>query len=228
MKNISEVMGVSRSQQYERFKSGQKGRPRFYRKADDAVYLGMIRMVISVRTTYGYRRVAAMINRELLEKGQSVVNSKRIYRLMKMAGMLLQKGSGLPARSHDGRVMTTYSNRRWCSDSFEISCWNKEKVRVAFSLDCCDREAISYVGTTGGIDGDLIRDLMLEAVAVRFGDVLHRNHPIEWFSDNGPAYISEDTHLFAEAIGLKVCTTPYYSPESNGMAEAFVKKFKRD
>jgi transposase InsO family protein len=34
--------------------------------------------------------------------------------------------------------------------------------------------------------------------------------------------------LFGEAIGLQVCTTPYYSPESNGMAEAFVKTFKRD
>ena len=27
--------------------------------------------------------------------------------------------------------------------------------------------------------------------------------------------------------GLLVCTTPAYSPESNGMAEAFVKTFKR-
>jgi hypothetical protein len=27
-------------------------------------------------------------------------------------------------------------------------------------------------------------------------------------------------------MGLKVCTTPYYSPKSNGMA--FVKTFKRD
>jgi putative transposase len=33
---------------------------------------------------------------------------------------------------------------------------------------------------------------------------------------------------FARQLGFSVCTTPSYSPESNGMAEAFVKTFKRD
>ena len=27
---------------------------------------------------------------------------------------------------------------------------NGERVRIAFTLDCCDREAISWVATTGG------------------------------------------------------------------------------
>jgi len=31
-----------------------------------------------------------------------------------------------------------------------------------------------------------------------------------------------------EKLGLLICTTPAYSPESNGMAESFVKTFKRD
>jgi len=33
---------------------------------------------------------------------------------------------------------------------------------------------------------------------------------------------------FGAASGLLVCNTPAYSPESNGMAEAFVKTFKCD
>ncbi len=53
-------------------------------------------------------------------------------------------------------------------------------------------------------------------------------HPLEWLSDNGPQYTAGETRDLGAALGLLVCTTPAYSPESNGMAEAFVKSFKRD
>jgi len=34
--------------------------------------------------------------------------------------------------------------------------------------------------------------------------------------------------LYAETLGFKPITTPAHSPESNGMAEAFVNTIKRD
>ena len=42
------------------------------------------------------------------------------------------------------------------------------------------------------------------------------------------AYIAKDTLDTATALGLQLCFTPVRSPESNGIAEAFVKTFKRD
>src|SRR5437867_1033735 len=48
------------------------------------------------------------------------------------------------------------------------------------------------------------------------------------FTDNGPQYTATATVLYAHELGLVPITTPAYSPESNGLAEAFVGTFKRD
>ena len=47
-------------------------------------------------------------------------------------------------------------------------------------------------------------------------------------SDNGPPYTAYETRAFGSQCGLRVRNTPAYSPESNGMAESFVRTFKRD
>ena len=87
---------------------------------------------------------------------------------------------------------------------------------------------MSYIATTAGVSGEMIRDLIAETIEFRFGLVDQVPHPIEWLSDNGSVYTAFDTRRFALSMGLVVCTTPVQSPESNGMAEAFVKTFKRD
>ena len=68
---------------------------------------------------------------------------------------------------------------------------------------------------------------MAESIERRFAST-QTPHPIEWLSDNGAPYVAEATRSFGRDSGLLVCNTPAYSPESNGMAEAFVKTFKRD
>ena len=131
-------------------------------------------------------------------------------------------------RRHDGRIAVDERNRRWCSDGFEIGCDNGERVQVAFALDCCDREAMSFLATTSRIRGEDVRDLMLAAVGHRFGRVDRLPVTIEWLSDNGSCYTAGNTRSFARDIGLEPRTTPIESPQSNGMAEAFVRTFKRD
>ena len=101
-------------------------------------------------------------------------------------------------------------------------------MRIAFTLDCCDREAISWVATTGSINSSDVCDLMIESVERRFGLVSPLPAPIEWLSDNGSPYTARQTRRLARDIGLVPCTTPIESPQSNGMAEAFVKTLKRD
>ena len=69
---------------------------------------------------------------------------------------------------------------------------------------------------------------MIGNVERRFGLVDRLPVPIEWLSDNGSPYTAHKTRAFAGEIGLVPRTTPIESPQSNGMAEAFVKTLKRD
>ena len=95
-------------------------------------------------------------------------------------------------------------------------CENGETVRVAFALDCCDREAMSFLATTGGITGEDVRDLMVAAVEHRFGTVNRLPVTIEWLSDNGSCYVAGDTPSFARDVGFEPRTTPIENPQSNG------------
>jgi putative transposase len=147
---------------------------------------------------------------------------------MKEHGLLLQRHASGNERRHEGKIAVDRSDLRWCSDAFEVACENGERVRVAFALDCCDREAMSYVATTGGIGGEEVRDLMVAAVEHRFGQANRLPRTIEWLTDNGSGYVSTETRRFARDLGLEPRTTPFESPQSNGMAEAFVRTIKRD
>jgi len=162
------------------------------------------------------------------KRQESRCNKKRIYRIMKENALLLPKSEKTrDERERTGKIITQESNMRWCSDCFEIVCFNGEKVYVSFILDCCDREVISFVSQSRPLLSDDIQSLMIMAVERRFG-VLHTDREIEFLSDRGSIYRSYAVQLLARRIGLKSCFTRAYSPESNGMSEAFVKTIKRD
>ena len=121
------------------------------------------------------------------------------------------------------------SNQRWCSDIFLIPCWSGEVLSVAFAIDCHDREVLAWTASPRPLNGGDIRTLMDQALWARFGEAaLTAPHAIQWLSDNGPQYTATATVLYAHELGLVPITTPAYSPESNGLAEAFVQTFKRD
>lgn len=202
----------------------RRGRPPLPEEA----LLAEIETVIDDMPTYGYARVWARLRRKALAEGRAPANRKRVYRVMKVHGLLLERHAGGVERRHDGRIAVERSNLRWCSDGFEIGCDNGEKVRVAFALDCCDREAMGHVATTEGIKGEDVCDLMVTAIEHRFGKVNRLPQTIEWLTDNGSCFIAGPTRRFARDIGLEPLTTPVQSPQSNGMAEAFVRTFKRD
>ncbi|EJM2305921.1 IS3 family transposase [Escherichia coli] len=199
------------------------------RHSDDTDVLLRIHHVIGELPTYGYRRVWALLRRQAELDGMPAINAKRIYRIMRQNALLLERKPAVPPskRAHTGRVAVKESNQRWCSDGFEFRCDNGEKLRVTFALDCCDREALHWAVTTGGFDSETVQDVMLGAVERRFGNELPAS-PVEWLTDNGSCYRANETRQFARMLGLEPKNTAVRSPESNGIAESFVKTIKRD
>ena len=79
MKAITDTLGVSRSNLYEKREEGRIPRRRGYRKAaDDDALLPLIREIVDARTTYGYPRTTALLNQRLAQLGRPRVNEKRV------------------------------------------------------------------------------------------------------------------------------------------------------
>ncbi|ENL9684514.1 IS3 family transposase [Escherichia coli] len=202
---VSRCLRVSRAQLHvilrrtDDWKDGRRSR-----HSDDTDVLLRIHHVIGELPTYGYRRIWALLRRQAELDGMPAINAKRIYRIMRQNALLLERKTAVPPskRAHTGKVAVKESNQRWCSDGFEFRCDNGEKLRVTFALDCCDREALHWAVTTGGFDSEL--------------------------TDNGSCYRANETRQFARMLGLEPKNTAVRSPESNGIAESFVKTIKRD
>lgn len=158
MKAVADTLGVSRSNLIERLKGKSKSRGP-YHKVEDEDLLPTIRRLVDQRPTYGYRRIAALLNRERRAADKPVVNAKRVHRIMGNHAMLLEKHTAVrKGRIHDGKVMVMRSNLRWCSDGLEFTCWNGEVIRLAFIIDAFDREIIAWTAVANaGISGPPIR-----------------------------------------------------------------------
>ncbi|EFH5536125.1 IS3 family transposase [Escherichia coli] len=227
---VSRCLRVSRAQLHvilrraNDWKDGRRSR-----HTDDTDVLRRIHHVIGELPTYGYRRVWALLRRQTELDGMPAINAKRVYRIMRQNALLLERKPAVPPskRAHTGRVAVKESNQRWCSDGFEFRCDNGEKLRVTFALDCCDREALHWAVTTGGFNSETVQDVMLGAVERRFGSELPAS-PVEWLTDNSSCYRANETRQFARMLGLEPKNTAVRSPESNGIAESFVKTIKRD
>ncbi|HAH2241565.1 TPA: IS3 family transposase [Escherichia coli] len=227
---VSRCLRVSRAQLHvilrrtDDWKDGRRSR-----HSDDTDVLLRIHHVIGELPTYGYRRVWALLRRQAELDGMPAINAKRVYRIMRQNALLLERKTAVPPskRAHTGKVAVKESNQRWCSDGFEFRCDNGEKLRVTFALDCCDREALHWAVTTGGFDSETVQDVMLGAVERRFGNELPAS-PVEWLTDNGSCYRANETRQFARMLGLEPKNTAVRNPESNGIAESFVKTIKRD
>jgi len=151
-----------------------------------------------------------------------------IHRFMQESGLLItrhrKRGSSRP---HTGRISVDEINTRWASDITSIKCWNGQKVRFTFIMDCCDRSIIAWkVGLR--MQACDIEIMLQEAFFERFGDRLPEDNQLQFLHDNGPEYIEKQLRDQMQKWNIVDCSTPTYSPQSNGMCESLNGTLKRD
>lgn len=132
---------------------------------------------------------------------RKIVEVERLLERKTMENEIPKKPSGSPekrkwiARSH---VLPGDDNARGvqgprCSPA-PISMRGQIGLRTGATAE----RRIAVVNA--GIDGDLVSDMILEAVEARFGATA-APMPIQWPSDNGSPYLAADTRSFAKGLG---------------------------
>jgi len=219
---ICAVLAIGRATAYRR----PVPRGPTYAKADDPVVVAQLRSLLREphRGAIGYRMATELLNTRFGTR----YNPKRLHRVMRRYGLGVPRHQRRrPTRPHTGQVQRSASNERWCSDACAIACTNGEVVWLAVALDCHDREVLGVVAEPRPLVAADIQALMTAAVRQRFGAGRPAER-LEWLSDNGSPYTAWATVAHAERLGLTPITTPAVSPESNGMAEAWVRTLRRD
>jgi putative transposase len=128
VKAVTDTLGVARSNIVERAK-GVRARRGPQVREGDLELAAEIRRLVDERPTYGYRRITALLRRER-SGGATMVNHKRVYRLMKKHGLLLARHTGRRRQqAHDGKVVTVRSNTRPRRSADRRSC-GKRIIRL--------------------------------------------------------------------------------------------------
>ncbi|MFT7201654.1 MAG: putative transposase [Algoriphagus sp.] len=223
MNKTIKVLGVAKSSVYYKAKAYPEG-TRTARKELCTQMKAAILEITAKKSTYGVPRVKALLKRDY---GLNVTKYM-VHRYMKEEGLLITRhrtrGS---SRTHTGQIAVQEPNTRWASDITSIKCWNGEKLRVAFLMDCCDRSIIAWRAGKHMQAVDI--ELMLqEALHSRFGEILPPLGQLQFLHDNGPEFIEKNLKKSLKSWNIDDCNTPTYSPQSNGMCEALNGTFKRD
>jgi putative transposase len=223
MNHTIRTLGVAKSSIYYQAKSYPQRQKSVRKNLPEEVKAAIVE-ITGKKATYGSPRVRAILRRDYA----MTVSKYMVHRTMKEEGLLITRtrtrGSSRP---HTGKIAVEQSNTRWGSDITSIKCWNGQKVRLAFLMDCCDRSIISWRAGLHMQACDI--ELMVqEALIQRFGHQLPTKGQLQFLHDNGPEYIEKRLQKSLKSWNIDNCNTPSYSPQSNGMCEALNGTFKRD
>lgn len=223
MNRTIRILGLAKSSVYYQAKAYPKRQKSIRKNIPEEVKAAILK-ITDKKSTYGTPRVRAILKRDY----GMTVSKYMVHRFMKEEDLLITRNRTRgSSRPHTGKIAVEQSNTRWASDITSIKCWNGQKVRLAFIMDCCDRSILAWRAGLH-IQACDIELMVQDALIQRFGHQLPNKGQLQFLHDNGPEYIEKKLQISLKSWNIDNCNTPTYSPQSNGMCEALNGTFKRD
>jgi putative transposase len=182
--------------------------------ARDALIEPRLRLLAEQHPRYGYRRVWAMLRREML------VNLKRVRRLWQRMGL------GLPKRRPRRRVRgtsvrplpATRANQVWAYDFVHDSCANGQQLKLLTVVDEWTRECLA-IEVEARINSASVIKVLSRLMS------LH-GRPNYLRSDNGPEFVATKVKEWLTASGVQTTFIEPGKPWQNGTNESFNGKLR--
>ncbi len=213
---ISRAMGIPRSFiYYNRSEHTGKRIPRISRDIEEQIL-----RIAGERTTYGYRRIWAV-----LRNSGMGVNMKTVRRIMNRNNL------SLPYAKHRNRTRKRdltkpdSINRLWETDIHYIGTAREGMAYLMSIKDCFSKRWVSYEISRSCTAKDCIKAVE-KAYAGRFPDGKPSNLILR--TDNGPQYIAREFRESMRLMGIGQEYIQKHTPEDNGDIESFHNSLKTD
>lgn len=191
----------------------------------DAELLPLIQELKAAHPFWGYRRVWASLK---YVRGL-VINQKRVYRLLRENGLLVQGNERLKARreSYPGKPKADKPNQWWGIDMTKVLT-HEGWAYVVIVNDWFTKKLLgSYVGTQSRA-GEWLSALN-EAVCRQFpGGVREAQPELHLMSDNGSQPTSRRFMQECVELGVEQCFTSYANPKGNADTERVIRTIKEE
>lgn len=180
----------------------------------DALLEPRLRQIAKDHPRYGYRRVWAILRREL------PLNSKRVARLWRRLGL------SLPKRRPRRRVHcmnrqpqpATITNQVWAYDFVYDSCANGQKLKLLTIIDEWTRECLT-IEVAARINSSRVIEVLSRLMS-------RHGRPAFIRSDHGPEFVARRVKEWLKKSGIKTMYIEAGKPWQNGTNESFNGKLR--
>jgi len=187
------------------------------------VVLAAIRKVIAEAPAWGVRKVWAMLRRE---HGLNV-SRKRVWALMRGAGLVLAREREAGEPPPRGHVVTERPNRRFATDITTV--WTKREGWIAITptIDCGCRSILGLV-VSKSQDALTVLGSVRAALGAAFGDPSGVPEGLELRTDHGPQYTGADCDELIRHWRLEHTYAPIGRPTGNSVVERVIRTMKEE